>query len=223
MHENKLKISEVKPELLQPNPWNTNFVDPENEERLDNAIDRLGMFKPILVRELDDGTLEILGGQHRAEAAQRKGFDTVPVVNLGKISDNKAKEIGLADNGRYGNDDALMLANLLQSLGTHDDISSFLPYSDGELTSIFDTTSIDIDELDLPDDDEEIVTLPKSKPQTRQLMRFKVPIEDADEVTNQLEMIMKRQGFTESDSLTNAGDALVLILKDYYEKNDGQI
>lgn len=61
----------------------------------------------------------------------------MPVINLGKISDKKAKEIGLVDNGRYGADDTLRLAELLEELGDMKELSSFMPYDSGELESIF--------------------------------------------------------------------------------------
>src|SRR5437762_10365036 len=99
----------VDPRLLQPNPWNTNVVSPDNEAKIDASNQRLGMFKPIIVRELPDGTLQILGGAHRRESAIRLGWDQVPVFNVGPVSDKQAKEIGLADNARYGHDDTLAL------------------------------------------------------------------------------------------------------------------
>ena len=58
------------------------------------------------------------------------------MVNLGRISDKKAKEIGLVDNGRYGADDTLQLAQLLDGLGVQaDELSSFMPYSESDFAS----------------------------------------------------------------------------------------
>src|SRR4051812_26558524 len=108
----------VPVELLHPNPWNTNVVTPENEKRIEESIKRLGLFKPVTVRELTDGRLEILGGQHRWEAARRLGYKEVPIFNVGTISDVQAQQIGVADNGRYGEDDAAALATLLKGLGS---------------------------------------------------------------------------------------------------------
>ncbi|MEZ6841329.1 ParB/RepB/Spo0J family partition protein [Acinetobacter baumannii] len=71
------------------------------------------MFKPIVVRQLDNGTLQIIGGEHRALVAKQMKVDKVPAFNLGKISDVEAKEIGLLDNGRYGSDDALKIGRNL--------------------------------------------------------------------------------------------------------------
>ena len=211
----ELKMEHVGVGSLKPNPWNTNVVSPENEEKIESSIKRFGIFRPIVARELEDGTLEILGGQHRWQAAKRLGLSEIPVVNLGRISDKKAKEIGLVDNGRYGEDDALALSELLKDLGTTDELLGFLPYSGDELETLFSSTSIDLDDLDIPDDDGKVPDLPPLKAtQTHQIMRFKVPIEDSDFVQRLIEATMRSQGFTDDDSMTNAGNALVHLLKE---------
>lgn len=209
-----LQMKEVEVGLLKPNPWNTNIVTPENEEKIEASIKRFGLFRPIVARQLEDGHLEILGGEHRWTVAKRLGYKAVPVVNLGKIDDKKAKEIGLVDNGRYGEDDALALSELLKELGSTDDILAFLPYSGDELENLFSTSSIALDDLDIPEDDGSVPDLPAAKAaQTHQIMRFKVPVEDSDFVQRMIEQTMKTQGFTDDDSMTNAGHALVHLLK----------
>ena len=49
---------------------------------------------------------------------------------------------------------------------------------------------------------------------------MKVPVEDAARVTKIFDKVMKMQGFVESDSLSNAGDALVHIVN-VFEKAQG--
>lgn len=209
-----ISITYADPSVLSPNDWNTNIVTPENEHRLDESIDRLGMFKPILVRELGDGSLQILGGQHRAQRAAARGMKSVPIINLGSIDDKRAKEIGLVDNGRYGVDDTLALAKLFDELGKKEELAEFLPYSDSEFDAIFGSVNIDISELDIDDEDdpEEIHEAEPAPVQTHQIMRFKVPVIDAHKVTEMIEKTINQQGFSDSDSLTNAGDALVYLL-----------
>lgn len=209
------KIDQVNPEILVPNKWNTNVVSPENEEKLDASLKRFGVFKPVIVRELIDGTLQIIGGEHRAQSAIRLGYKSVPIVNLGMISDQKAKEISLVDNDRFGEDDSLKLAELIGTLDPAE-LSSFTTFSDADLDSLFTNSSIALDELDALSMPTEDIDLPQEKTiQTHQIMRFKVPIKDVDAVTQKIERAIKVQGFDDSDSLTNAGDALVhLLLKD---------
>lgn len=203
----------IAPGLLKPNPWNTNHVSSENEAKIDVSVKRFGMFKPVLVRTLPDGTLQIIGGQHRVESAMRLKLATIPYHNLGKISDTKAKEIGLVDNGRYGTDDVLQLAELLEGLGGVEDIAAFMPYSDTELASIFSSVSIELDDLDLPEDTGAPSEAPARAIQTHQVMRFKVPSGDVATITEAIDKVMKEQRFIEEDSLSNAGNALVHIFK----------
>lgn len=211
----------IATDSLSPNPWNSNRLTPDAETKLDTSIQRFGFVKPIIVRQLEDGTRQILGGEHRWHSAQRMGMAEVPVVNLGLISDEKAKEIGLIDNARYGMDDAALLADILKSLGDNDDLASFLPYSTRELEAIYATAKVDVEDLTVDDSDE--VRIDDDLPElsaTHQLMRFKVPVGDAEWISNTLSHVMKTQGFTESDSLTNAGDALVFALKLALDKTD---
>lgn len=198
------------PTTLRPNPWNTNTVSPENEKKIEASIQELSMFKPIVVRETG-GFLEILGGQHRWEAARRLGYTEVPVVNLGAVDDMTAKKIGLVDNGRYGADDTIGLAELLKEIGL-DDVASIMPYTDLELTAILDASSISLDDIGLPTDiDDRSAPEPKPAP-SFQIMRFKVPVEDVAAITQKIEKTMRGQNFTSEDSLTNAGNALVHLL-----------
>lgn len=207
------QLLQLPPESLHPNPWNTNIVPPDGEAKIDASVKRFGMFKPIIVREVG-GQYQIIGGAHRRDSAIRLGMASVPVINLGPIDDVRAKEIGLVDNGRYGNDDTIALAQLLEELGSPAELGEFLPYSDTDFASIFSSVNIALDDLDLPDDDGAAPALPKvSLPQTHQLMRYKVPVDDAATVTEAIAKVMKSQGFTEEDSLSNAGNALVYLIR----------
>lgn len=208
------KAQMADPRKLRPNPWNTNVVDAANEAKLEESLKKFGMFKPVIVRELPTGDLEILGGEHRAGAAVRLGIKDIPIMNLGPIPDAEAKKIGLVDNGRYGNDDTLQLAALLKELGDIEDLASFMPYSDQDFSNIIDSAEINLDDLEaLPELDPVAKPTPlPTAPQTHTIMRFKVPIEDAERIGELINHVIKVQGLTGSDSLTNAGDALVHLL-----------
>ncbi|MDR9847037.1 ParB/RepB/Spo0J family partition protein [Herbaspirillum huttiense] len=207
------RYTEADPADLKPNPWNTNVVPPENEAKIDASLKRFGMFKPILVRTLPDGALQILGGEHRKDSAIRLGMKSVPVFNLGVISDERAQEIGLVDNGRYGHDDAVKLAVLLDGLGGAAELEEFMPFSAEDMESIFSAT-VAIDDLELPADTGGATPSPlkEAVAKTHTIMRFKVPVGDVEVISEKIEKVMKRQGFTEEDSLANAGNALVHLL-----------
>lgn len=200
--------------LLKPNPWNPNLVDPAGEKKLDASIKRLGVFKPIIVREREPDVLEIIGGQHRWESAKRLNIETVPIVNLGNIDDEKAKEIGLADNGRWGHDDAGLLAKVLDGLDI-EAITGFLPFTSSDIDAIIATSEVDLDDLNLDDDDDiDLGGDTTPAPPTHTIMRFKVPVMDAEDISEKIKRTMAEQEYNGSDSLTNAGDALVFLLGD---------
>ena len=143
----------------------------------------------------------------------RLGLPKIPFINMGEVDDQKAKEISLVDNQRYGHDDTLGLAELMESLGSPEDLASFMPYTEGDIASIFSSVSIELDDLDIPDSDESSSSTPKEKPiQTHVVLRMKVPVGDAQNITDQLERVMKSQKFVDADSLTNVGDALVYVM-----------
>lgn len=203
---------------LHPNPFNTNVVGPENQEKLDASIRRHGFFKPVVVREIEkDGIIvrEIIGGEHRWDSARRLGMTQIPISNLGEISDDKAKEIMLADNARYGSDDTLMLAELMEGMDHVDEFTLFLPMIETDLKSIFAASNIALDALDVSEEEAETVD-PAEKPEktvkTHTVMKFKVPVKDAEKITDYVTKIQTRHGYTTSDELSNAGDALVHIL-----------
>lgn len=212
----KQAIQTIRTSELNPNPWNTNVVSPDNQAKIEESVKRFGMFKPLVCRTLEDGTVEILGGQHRWEAAKALGIEEVQIVNLGQIDEKTAKEISLVDNGRYGSDDLGRLADLLQDLGTADDLSEYMPYTVTDLNQFFTTSTIDLDALSMDDDNEEVEEAVKeltSDVQKYRVMRFKVPLEDAELVQGVIDGVAQLQGFTGSDSLTNAGDALVYLCR----------
>lgn len=216
LEKNELNLIWVEPSRLRPNEWNTNQVSPENEKKLDESLDKFNVFKPILARELDNGELEIIGGEHRCSSALRKGIPMVPVVNLGKIDTIRAKEMSLIDNGRYGSDNVFDLAALLKEIEVTDSHFAYLmPFSEQEMNDILEAGKIDLETLTMPDEEEEEEPSeePAAKPApTQQIIRFKVSNEDAELISEIIEDIMEKNGYDKADALTNAGDALMHLV-----------
>jgi len=210
----------VDPRLIHPNPWNTNVVSHENELKIQESLKRHGFFRPVVVREvagLPAGEYQSLGGWHRVEQACDLDFDTVPVINLGIIPDARAQEISLLDNARYGHDDVLKLGELLGSLKDID-LAMVMPWSAGEMEGFTASLSVNVADLDLDDDPiapgdlDTLDQAPTKEPKTHDILRFKVSIQDAARARAIVGGVMKAQGFSHADDLTNAGDALMHIL-----------
>lgn len=219
----KIEYKTVPIEELRKNTWNSNRVTVENEEKIKSAIKRNGLFKAIIVRTIPgiDG-YEILGGEHRWEQAKELGYTEIPIANMGEIDDRHAKEIGIIDNARYGSDDTISLAEILKEIG-EDELQDFLPFGSSDLDAIFSSSDIALDDLDLdgnfekPLESEEISDPQPEKPvKTHTVMRHKLSLGDAEAMTALIAKTQKEQGFTAEDDLTNAGDALVFLLKDKF-------
>ena len=104
-----------------------------------------GVYQPIIVNRgtLTGRPLEVIAGNHRAQAAQQLGHDTIPAVIL-DVDDEQAARIALADNrtsdlATYDNEAlAAMLQNLPDLTGTGydgDDLDTLitsLGYADGD-------------------------------------------------------------------------------------------
>lgn len=211
-----MEFIELDPHDIVPCPWNTNVVSHENEEKLRASIERHGMFKPVIVREVD-GQYQCIGGWHRSEQAIELGYAKIPVCNLGVIDDQHAKEISLADNARYGLDDTLKLSGLLEELDTAS-VEAFMPWTVKDIETMTASIAVNIDDLDVSDvnlnfesDEEKEAPAPKA-PKTHQLMKFRVPIADAARISKLVSDTMQQEGFTSSDDMTNAGEALAFIL-----------
>jgi hypothetical protein len=204
---------------LRKNPWNSNQVSAENEEKIRESIRRNGIFKPVIVRQVPSVKgYEIIGGEHRWEQAKELKHTSIPIVDLGEIDDKRAKEVGVIDNARYGVDDAISLGELLNEIGA-EDIQSFLPYGEIDLQAIFSANDIALDDLDIDEsfdksepENEEPEAPSERQPKTHTVMRFKVSIRDSEALTGMIAKTQREQGLTLEDDLTNAGDALIHIL-----------
>lgn len=191
-----MKSDTISPSELRHNSWNTNRMDAENFNKLKKSLKSLGAFKPIIVRETKHG-LEVLGGAHRLDAARELGFPTVPIFNLGNIDDDRAKEISLVDNTRYGQDDAVALSKLLDSFET-DLLEEILPETTVELP--------DTDDI-LAKLDEDMKAI-KDEEETHKVLKFRLSVEDAEEVEAVLSKIAAKFEYRYPDGYSNYSEAL---------------
>lgn len=215
-----MKTFLADPKTLHRNPFNPNHVAPANMLKLRKSIEDLGFNTAVVVRELADGTLQILGGQHRTEVAREIGLKQIPVINLGPVDDKRAKKIGLADNSRYGSDDSLQLAAIIEELQVDTDLASFLPIQNEDLQAIMKAVDIDLDKLDvLPEDDEDedgrdpTEERAERPAKTHEMMTFRVTVREAEAIRTKIEKTIKKEGLDDgSDDKTLAGSALAYLL-----------
>lgn len=89
----ELNVTLLKPGKYQPR----SHMDEASLNDLSASIKAQGVMQPILVRQLDDNSYEIIAGERRWRAAQMAGLTHVPVL-VRSVPDNAALAMALIEN-----------------------------------------------------------------------------------------------------------------------------
>ena len=90
----KLPLDKISPNKNQPR---THF-DENKMEELIASIKQKGIIQPLTVKELDNGTYEIIAGERRYRAAKKIGLKWVPAYSIKVNSDAEMMEYALIEN-----------------------------------------------------------------------------------------------------------------------------
>lgn len=92
------KLDEVPLESVSPNPDQprTSFK-PEEIQELAESIEKDGVLQPVLVRETEKGSYQIIAGERRWQACKKLGLKTIP-VRIKNVDDGRALELALIEN-----------------------------------------------------------------------------------------------------------------------------
>lgn len=92
------ETDEVGIDRIAPNPDQprTQFKKEEIGE-LAASIEKDGLLQPILVRQIADGTYQIIAGERRWQASKAAGLKKVP-VRIKEVDDDQALELALIEN-----------------------------------------------------------------------------------------------------------------------------
>ena len=88
-----LKVTQLQPGKYQPR----SYMDEEALQTLAASIKTQGIMQPILVRQLNDETYEIIAGERRWRASKIAGLEEVPVL-VRSIADEAALAMALIEN-----------------------------------------------------------------------------------------------------------------------------
>jgi ParB family transcriptional regulator, chromosome partitioning protein len=89
----KIPIDQIVPNRFQPR---TVFDDDKIEE-LSRTIHTHGIIQPIVVREFEHDTFEIIAGERRWRAMKKLGWDTVPAI-IKNFNDTETASVALIEN-----------------------------------------------------------------------------------------------------------------------------
>lgn len=133
-------LIEIPVKDLSPNPHQPRVhFDEESLNDLSASIREIGVLQPLLVRQLPDGTYQLIAGERRWRAAQRAGLATVPAV-VKTTDDMASMEQALVENLHRQDLSPLEEASAFQQLIddfnlTHDDVAKRVGKSRSAITN----------------------------------------------------------------------------------------
>ena len=206
-----LAITELRIDVLEPNPWNPNRMTEEIRGKLRVNLKRDGFVAPLLVRKLGDRH-QIVNGEHRWRIAQELGYQTVPCVVLENLDDRKARILTVNLNELGGDPVPALLAKLLHELEEESPLSELaavLPYDEAEIK---DTLAL----LKMPEGLEELIEEEARKEEAvaPELFSFVVPREHVEVVNRALGHAMDRL-----EGKNQRARGLVLLSEEYLESH----
>lgn len=120
----EIPVGDISPNGYQPRQ----HFDEELLASLTASVRELGVLQPILVRQREDGTYELIAGERRWRAAKRAGLRTIPAV-VRTATDVSSLEQALVENLHRADLNALEEAAAYQQLIedfnlTHDEVAT---------------------------------------------------------------------------------------------------
>lgn len=183
-------------ELLIPNTWNPNHINPWDFESLKRALEETGgnIDQPVMVRPHPEkeGMYEIVDWFHRYTAMKDLGFEEIVVV-VKELDDRNARLKTIAMNKFRWDFDSLELAGLIKELKqiykmTDEEINKELGYSKEEISGYESLIDFDFEQYKQEDwisvsEDKDILDI-ESDIILRVTDKQRVNIEKLKELTN---------------------------------------
>jgi ParB family chromosome partitioning protein len=119
----EIPVVSIHPNFRQPRQ----VFDEDAMEELKSSIQEVGFLQPIVVRELVDGTFELVMGERRWRAAQALGLDAIPAI-VRETRDDAMLRDALMENIHRANlnplEEAAAYQQLLEEFGaTHEELA----------------------------------------------------------------------------------------------------
>ncbi|KAA1426762.1 ParB/RepB/Spo0J family partition protein [Nocardioides antri] len=121
-------FTELDPTAIQPNRVQPRQVfDEEAMAELVHSVREIGLLQPIVVRELEPGSFELIMGERRWRAAQQAGLEKIPAI-VRQTEDSAMLRDALLENLHRSQlnplEEAAAYSQLLEDFGcTHDELA----------------------------------------------------------------------------------------------------
>jgi ParB family chromosome partitioning protein len=109
-------ISEIEIEKIRPNPDQPRVdFDDESMEELAASIEKIGVIQPVTLRELEDGSYQIIAGERRYRASMMLNLKKIPAY-VKTVNDEDVMEMALVENIQREDLNAIEIALTYQKL-----------------------------------------------------------------------------------------------------------
>lgn len=179
-------------ERVKPNGYNPKIFYKDNPanlaefEKIKRSIEVAGQIQPVLVRELEDGTYEIINGFHRYSAMTELGYKQIEIKNLGKLDFETAVSRALLTEDTKVPIDNLELAGLMKKVVTEEKPAEYwaklLPYTPEVIKQKIELVDFDFAQYDEAGTDGKIPEDDDAK------FSFRIPADGADICNEALEL-----------------------------------
>lgn len=193
---------------LRPNDWNPNVMDADMYGKAIASIREFGFIDPITCRSVGD-EYEIIDGEHRWRAAREENLATVPIIDLGTVSDDDAIQLTVVLNETRGQADPRRLGLLLRELASRNSkerLLSTLPYSREAFDRLTGLSSLDLSSIGRPPLRPSI-----ERPSSWVERTYRMPIDAAEVIDRAIERVRQEA----EEDRTPDWKALQLLASEY--------
>lgn len=173
-----------------------------------SSIRTFGFVDPVTVRQ-QGTTYQIIDGEHRWRIALEDELVTIPVYNLGVVTDSVAEQLTIVLNETRGQANPAKLGALLKDLmakETKESLLSTLPYTREAFDRLTGLPTMDWENLGVPKRPQ----LPTERPSAWVERTYRMPIEAAKVIDEAIAKVRE-----EADAEPSEWSALELICADY--------
>ncbi len=108
---NEIAVSKINPNPNQPR----REFDQDALRELADSIREIGIIQPVTLREMEDGTYQIIAGERRWRASQMAGLEHIPAY-IRTADDEKTMQMALVENIQREDLNAIEIALAYQNL-----------------------------------------------------------------------------------------------------------
>ena len=197
---NKIDISKISPNKQQPRK---NFEEKEIQE-LSKSIKNQGLIQPIVVREVEVNTYEIIAGERRWRACQLAGLHSVECVVM-NIPEENVYELALIENIQRENlnvvEEAKAYKNLIKLNNLkNEDLAIKIGKSSSHISNLIRILELDNEIHQMIIDGKismgharALIGVPNAVEKAKEIFKKKLSVRDVEKSTSKYKQIRKKQ------------------------------